>query len=525
MWALFYASTVLLGALIYHLFERLRAKAAHHQIVQREGCLPPLCLRNQWFPPFGLDKLGKVTEAERSKTYPLLMLGDHERYGDTYAQWGGPVYTVITRDTGNIRALLSKQFKSFEIGSSRHGCVRPLLGDGIFTQDGLKWEASRKLLAPMIQRSTLPELGLIERHFQILQKAMMSASAVNVKDHLLDLSLKLTTEFLLGEELRATTANSTLWTDDFAAEYNTAFEWISKRERLKALYWVVDSFQFRKSCSVVQSLVDDAVCHAQELRKLEKSAREGNRFAALDSLLRQERDPELVRDQFMNLLLAGRDTSGASLCWAFYALAREPQVLTRIRQEIENIVGRDRRAPTKSELNSMTTLDQFFTETLRVFPPVPLNGRFSTEHTFLPHGGGKDGDAPILIPKGTLVAFSTFATHRNKDLYGRDASRFDIGRWNDHLMKERRMVDWSYHPFLGGPRKCLGERFAITQAKYLICRSLQYYQEIIPTDEAGNTLAFRPDGAWVDDVKYHVGLTMMPDAGVWLRFVPAIPLF
>lgn len=69
------------------------------------------CLPNKWFPPFGLDKLRNVLQAEATKTYPMLMLRDHEKYGDTYAQWGGSVYTVITRDTSNIRELLSGQFE------------------------------------------------------------------------------------------------------------------------------------------------------------------------------------------------------------------------------------------------------------------------------------------------------------------------------------------------------------------------------------------------------------------------------
>jgi len=93
---------------------------------------------------------------------------------------------------------------------------------------------------------------------------------------------------------------------------------------------------------------------------------------------------------------------------------------------------------------------------LRLFPPVPLNGRFSTEDTSLPRGGGESGEDAILIPKGTLVAFSTFAVHRNRDLYGQDAGKFRPERWDDDVIKQRRMVDWSYHPFFGGPRKCLG---------------------------------------------------------------------
>jgi len=60
----------------------------------------------------------------------------------------------------------------------------------------------------------------------------------------------------------------------------------------------------------------------------------------------------------------------------------------------------------------------------------------------------------------------------------------------------------------------------MTQAKYLTCRMLQHYKQIVPVDEAGNEIALVSDGSWVDNVKYHVGLTMMPDARVLLRFVP-----
>jgi hypothetical protein len=87
------------------------SQANHRRIIEREGCQPLRCLPNKWFPPLGLDKLQNVIQAEATKTYPLLMLRDHEKFGDTYAQWGGSMYTVITRDIMNIRAVLSGQFK------------------------------------------------------------------------------------------------------------------------------------------------------------------------------------------------------------------------------------------------------------------------------------------------------------------------------------------------------------------------------------------------------------------------------
>lgn len=65
------------------------------------------------------------------------------------------------------------------------------------------------------------------------------------------------------------------------------------------------------------------------------------------------------------------------------------------------------------------------------------------------------------------------------------------------------------------------ERFALEQAKYMTCRFLQHFDEITATDSEGNAITHLQGSSWVDHVKYHVGLTMSPDAGVWLRLVPS----
>ena len=263
------------------------SKEIRRRIVQREGCQPLKCLPNKWFPPFGLDKLVKVIQAEKKKQHPLLIVKDHEKHSDTYAQWGGSTYTVITRDQSNLRAMLSSNLKynyvrfrgseeanivpAFEVGSSRHGCIQPLLGDGIFTQDGQKWESSRKLLAPMIRRPTLPDLSIFERHFQQRHESICTSirfldmkPRINMKELSLDASLKTVTEFLLGESASpaATISKTAEWTKGLATEFNTAFSWISTRERFKNLYWLIDSLEFRKSCSAAKMLADEVVCHA-----------------------------------------------------------------------------------------------------------------------------------------------------------------------------------------------------------------------------------------------------------------------
>jgi cytochrome P450 len=111
-------------------------------------------------------------------------------------------------------------------------------------------------------------------------------------------------------------------------------------------------------------LVDELVCRAMELRKMKKpNSAPSETYVALESLLLHERDPEPIRDQFMNLLLAGRDSCGSLLCWIFYALAREPQLAANITEELGNIIGFDEsRKPDKKQLNAMVKLDRFICE-------------------------------------------------------------------------------------------------------------------------------------------------------------------
>lgn len=73
----------------------------------------------------------------------------------------------------------------------------------------------------------------------------------------------------------------------------------------------------------------------------------------------------------------------------------------------------------------------------------------------MPHGGGADGEAPFVVPKGSIIAFSAFATHHSSKFYS-NADKFDVSRWDNDQTKESRMIDWSYSPFIGGPRKCIG---------------------------------------------------------------------
>lgn len=97
---------------------------------------------------------------------------------------------------------------------------------------------------------------------------------------------------------------------------------------------------------------------------------------------------------------------------------------------------------------------------LRLYPSVPVNTRTALRTTVLPTGGGPDRKSPVLISKGTPVAYSVYTLHRRRDLYGLDAELFRPERWDEDMPLNHTSVDakFGYLPFNGGPRLCLGSK-------------------------------------------------------------------
>ena len=168
----------------------------------------------------------------------------------------------------------------------------------------------------------------------------------------------------------------------------------------------------------------------------------------------------------MAVLIAGRDTTAATLSWTVYELAHYPAVYARLRNEVLATVGA-RRGPTYEDLKSMTYLTHTLNETLRLYPAVPYNLRAALKDTSLP---GKEGQPDIVMLKGDVVVYSTMAMQRREDLYPEidgcgerfaDPAVFCPERWDGWTPKA-----WTYVPFNGGPRICVGQNFAMTEMAF-----------------------------------------------------------
>lgn len=114
-------------------------------------------------------------------------------------------------------------------------------------------------------------------------------------------------------------------------------------------------------------------------------------------------------------------------------------------------------------------------EVLRLYPSVPINGRSAAKLTTLPVGGGRQGKSPIMVRKDKGVVWLPYTMHRRKDIYGQDAHEFRPERWEEESLKD---IGYAYVPFNGGPRTCLGQKFAILEAGYAVVRLLQRFPNL-----------------------------------------------
>lgn len=270
------------------------------------------------------------------------------------------------------------------------------------------------------------------------------------------------------------------WTTEFARAFDDGQNTLARKSRFMTKHWMYDSFAYQRDRKIVREFADHFVSKAlastQSEKKASKNGRE--RYVFLDALIEQTRDPIELRSQSLNILLAGRDTTASLLGWVFYILARHPDHFNRLRKVIlEDFGPYSKPSISFEKIKSCQTLQNILNETLRLYPVVPVNTRQALIDTTIPRGGGPDSAAPIFIPKGTSVDYSVHVMHRLKSIWGEDADDFKPSRWIG------KKPGWEYLPFNGGPRICLGQQFAITEASYVIIRLLQRFDKLENLDE------------------------------------------
>ena len=384
--------------------------------------------------------------------------------------------------------MLATKFDDFGLGPARRGNMMATLGDGIFVQDGKQWEHSRALLRPSFVREQVADLDLEERHFQDMLKVIPIESNgwtqdTDVQTLFFRLTIDSACEFLFGEsaesQLKEANMSPTSGTQkpDFATHFDRALLHLAKRFRFGDQYWLHNPKEFRDDNKVVNDFVAHYVDLALKRTTAEKKAEEGRsgnkpKYVFLEALAEQTSDPEELRAQMLNILLAGRDTTASLLSWLWHLLLRSPPVLAKLRETVLNDFGTydDPRDISFATLKGCQYLQYCMNETLRLWTVVPGNARRSNKPTVLPRGGGPDGLSPVYLQGSIDVNYSIHVMHRRKDLWGEDADEFKPERF------EGRKPGWEYLPFNGGPRICIGQQLALTEASYVMVRYVSMLQ-------------------------------------------------
>jgi cytochrome P450 len=254
----------------------------------------------------------------------------------------------------------------------------------------------------------------------------------------------------------------------------------------------------------VHKYVDKALALSPE--ELEKKTNHDEGYTFLHAIAGYTRDRTVLRDQLVSILIAGRDTTAVTLTWIIYHLSIDPKITTKLRQEIIERVGLER-TPTYEDLKNMKYLNHVINETLRLYPVVPFNIRVALQDTTLPTGGGSDLKQPIGIPKGTAIGYSPLVMQRRPDLYPPPESGFPAvdqfvpERWDGWTPKS-----WTYIPFNGGARICIGQQFALTEMGYTVVRLLQRFEKV------DNCMGGEKPGL-------HADIVLQPAKPVKVRFV------
>ena len=250
-----------------------------------------------WVRHWKLRSLGHQDTLPSSQA--TLRLSSHPALKVRFPQW-----------TCQLLDLLSISL-DYDLGT-RRGALFPLIGEGIFTQDGDSWKHSRELLRrPFLKNGYQDLRGFSKPLDDLVATLKSSQGVVDLQPLFFRFTLSTTTSLIFGQPIKFEDDNK----NDFAGSFDYASKISSMRMRLVDFYWAYSPSRYITTCRNVKQYADGFVKRAiGESDKAERIVGQ-NRYAFVEDLYHELKDPVLVRDQLVNVLLAGRDTTACLLSW------------------------------------------------------------------------------------------------------------------------------------------------------------------------------------------------------------------
>ncbi|WP_338249262.1 cytochrome P450 [Dictyobacter halimunensis] len=173
-----------------------------------------------------------------------------------------------------------------------------------------------------------------------------------------------------------------------------------------------------------------------------------------------------IHDHILTFIAAGHETTAIALAWSFYLLSQHPHVREKLQGELRTVLAG--RAPTLEDLPKLTYTDWVLSESMRLYPPAWIQGRFAATDFEL------DG---VRFQAGTRIMLSQWVMHRLPEIWG-DPLVFRPERWDPEHGQQ--VPSGTYFPFGGGPRTCIGMPLAQLEARLILATIMQRFQPEVP---------------------------------------------
>lgn len=401
-----------------------------------------------------------------------------------------PYNLVLTDRADVIGHVFQKNQKNYIKTKLVRETVRKQIGNGLFTSNGAYWLKQRRTIQPGFHKKRLEGIARImveEINLymdNILDKYVETQEEVDLVDEMIKLAFKVITKSLFGQDFEDEKLDLIGESVEFGHHYvmdQTRKPYLkpwfringthSKNERLKKTRdEIILGFieERRRSGEKVDDLLD---------MLLETRYEDGSGMS----------DQQLL-DETIVLFVAGHETSAITMAWAWYLLGMNPDIEQKVLDSVEENLGD--RDPTFADARNLGYALQVLEETMRLYPAVWFIDREPLED---------DDINGIPIKKGEDIGTSVHSLHRNPK-YWDNPNHFDPERFSPENKKKQ--VPFSYLPFGGGPRLCIGKNFAQMEMQFILAMLLRRYKfNLTSTEEIG----FKPL------------LTLCPSDGVKVR--------
>ena len=384
----------------------------------------------------------------------------HE-YGDIAYFKFGPQDVFFLNHPDYIRDVLVTHHQNFVKGLALQRSKR-LLGEGLLTSEGDFHRRQRRLAQPAFHRQRIAGYGAIMTEYAArTRERWRDGEALDISQEMMRLTLGIVGKTLFDTDVESETQEVSEALTAIMEMFNSlVLPFFELLERLP----LPQNRRFKRARERLDTII---------YRMVNERRRSGEDHGDLLSMLLSARDEEVgdgadrmsnteVRDEALTILLAGHETTANALTWTWYLLSQHPDIEAKLHAELDAVLGS--RLPALADVGQLSYTEMVLAESMRLYPPAWALGRMAINDYEV---GG------YVAPAGSLVLVSQYVMHRD-GRYFPEPQRFDPERWRPSAREAR--PQFSYFPFGGGPRRCLGEAFAWMEGLLLIATLAQQWR-------------------------------------------------